>query len=63
MLTEAQLEQVRRNYWQWRSSVVPPCGISHSDVYNPCQPERDERGLRCATCGLRQRLALEARTC
>ena len=56
-LTEAQMEECRRTYWQWRT-VPPPCGINHVDIWNPCLPERDERGLWCATCGLRQRLAL-----
>lgn len=54
-----QLEEVRRLFWQWRQFVAP-CQISHVDVYNPCLPNRDDRGLWCVTCGLRQRLALEA---
>jgi len=58
-LTEAQLEQMRRDQREWQS-VPPPCGIPHIDIWNPCLPERDERGLWCATCMLRQRLAITA---
>jgi hypothetical protein len=58
-LTPEQFARAVRLYWQWRGTVAP-CGISHADAYNPCLPEEDERGLWCVTCGLRQRLALEA---
>jgi hypothetical protein len=55
-----QLQEIRRLFWQWRQ-FVPPCEISHVHPYNPCLPEPDEEGrLLCLTCGLRQRLALEA---
>ena len=53
----ACMEECRRTSRQWLSGP-PPCGISHADIYNPCMPERDERGLRCVMCGLRQRLAI-----
>lgn len=57
MLTGAQMEAARHRIRQWESTV-PPCGISVADIYCPCLPERDERGLWCATCGLRQRLEI-----
>ena len=60
-LTEAQMEDCRRTYRQWLTTP-PPCGINHVDIYNPCLPERDQRGLWCVMCGLRQRLALGGRT-
>jgi hypothetical protein len=61
-LTPEQLERVRRVARRWEQFVAP-CEISYADVYNPCLPEDvpGEPGrLRCVTCGLRQRLALEA---
>lgn len=59
-LTTEQFERAVRTYWRWHGTVAP-CGISHADPYNPCLPEEDEgRPLLCLTCGLRQRLALEA---
>lgn len=54
-----QMERVRRLLRQWEGTVTP-CGVSHADVYNPCLPEEFEGRLMCVTCGLRQRLALEA---
>lgn len=60
VLTGAQMDAARHRIRQWESTV-PPCGISTADICNPCLPERDERGLWCATCGLRQRLEIEAR--
>lgn len=59
MLTEAQKEDIRHRMRQWESTS-PPCGISYADIYSPCLPEQDERGLWCATCGLRQRLEIAA---
>ena len=56
-LTEAQMEECRKVFRLWRT-VPPPCEGNHVDVYNPCLPQRDERGLWCVMCGLRQRLAL-----
>jgi|HubBroStandDraft_2_1064218.scaffolds.fasta_scaffold2170983_2 hypothetical protein len=53
------MERVRRLFRQWHGTVAP-CGISHVEIYNPCLAEEDERGLRCVTCGLRQRLELTA---
>ena len=57
-----QVARVRQLFWEWRQNP-PPCGISVVDVYNPCLPEDvpGEPGkLWCLTCGMRQRLALEA---
>lgn len=55
-----QLAEIRRNWLRWQQSV-PPCEVSLVDIYNPCLPEPGEDGrLLCLTCGLRQRLALEA---
>lgn len=57
-----QLQRIRQMFWLWRQAVAP-CGISFADVYNPCLPEDvpEEPGkLWCVTCGLRQRLELEA---
>lgn len=51
--------ELRDRIRQWQGTPAP-CGISYADIYSPCLPERDQRGLWCATCGLRQRLALEA---
>ena len=56
-LTLEQLARIRRHYRQWLGTVTP-CGISHAEVFNPCLPEEDKRGLWCLTCGLRQRLEL-----
>lgn len=53
------VDEARRVMRQWEGGE-PPCGIPHTDIYNPCLPERDWRGLCCVTCGLRQRLALTA---
>lgn len=61
-LTPEQMEHIRCVFRQW-GQFVAPCGISYIDVYNPCLPEDvpGEPGrLWCVTCGLRQRLALEA---
>jgi hypothetical protein len=54
-----QLDEIRRNFRRWLGTVAP-CEISHVDVFNPCLPEEFEGRLLCVTCGLRQRLALEA---
>lgn len=54
-----QMERIRRDYRRWRGTVTP-CGISHVEIYNPCLPEEFEQRLECLTCGLRQRLELEA---
>ena len=59
MLTGAQMDELRHRCRRWESTT-PPCGISPYDVYSPCLPDQDERGLRCATCGLRQRLEIAA---
>jgi hypothetical protein len=53
------MERFRRNYRRWLGTVAP-CEISHVDAYNPCLPEEFEGRLLCVTCGLRQRLELEA---
>lgn len=58
-MTPEQMAISRRLFRQWYQFVAP-CGISYADIFNPCQPEEDDRGLWCVTCGLRQRLALEA---
>lgn len=52
-------EMILRWYRQWHGTV-PPCGISHVDIYNPCLPEEENGRLRCLTCGLRQRLELKS---
>jgi hypothetical protein len=57
VLIPEQMEQIRADFWRWRSTQ-PPCGIPHDHVYNPCLPERGDFGLWCATCGLSQRLEL-----
>jgi hypothetical protein len=55
-----QLAEIRRVLQRWHQTI-PPCEISLVHPYNPCLPEPDEDGrLLCLTCGLRQRLALEA---
>lgn len=56
-LTPEQQARAHRLYGRWLGTV-PPCGISHIDIYNPCLPEEDQHGLWCATCGLRQRLEI-----
>lgn len=56
-LAPAQLERNRRLLQRWHGTVTP-CGISHVDVFNPCGPEEDQRGLWCVTCGQRQRLEI-----
>ena len=57
-LTTEQLARLLNMKREWES-VMPPCGIPHTDIYNPCLPERDDDGwLFCCTCGLRQRLAI-----
>ena len=53
------MDELRYRYRR-RLSAAPPCGISHADICNPCLPEQDDRGLWCATCGLRQRLEIES---
>jgi hypothetical protein len=60
-LTPAQLTQIRLHYRRW-GTTIPPCGISHVDMYNPCLPEDTEKNgrLRCITCGMRQRLEIES---
>ena len=57
-MTFAQMGRVRRGSRPWLSTV-PPCGISHVEIFNPCLPEDVGDGpLLCLTCGLRQRLEL-----
>jgi len=36
-LTEAQLEQMRRDQREWQS-VPPPCGIPHIDLVHDAHP-------------------------
>jgi hypothetical protein len=57
--TFEQRERIRRAYARWRETTAP-CGIPHEHPYNPCLPEEAEGRLECLTCGLRQRLELEA---
>jgi hypothetical protein len=54
-LTSEQLQEMHDAWEQWISQP-PPCGISYDDPYNPCMPERDEKGLICLNpaCGKRQ---------
>lgn len=62
-LTPAQLARIRRDYFEWQSTPVPPCGIPHGHPYNPCLAERDDRGwLECVNCGQRLRPQLTTGT-
>ena len=58
--TAEQITRILAMKREWESGP-PPCGISHVDIYNPCLPERDERGwLFCCTCGMSRRPAITA---
>lgn len=54
-----QVERLWRNYRRWLGTVAP-CGISQVEIFNPCLPQEFEGRLLCVTCGLWQRLELEA---
>lgn len=58
-LTPGQTERIRQAWARWRGALAP-CGIPHEHPFNPCLPGEFDGRLTCLTCGLRQRLELEA---